>query len=103
MVAKEAREEARRALERRLLQERALFAGALAAFFSALYLDLNVYPSYDLLVYALIALCGLTGAGLDGAREGLKDLELIAGFLEHEGAGARITRVPFWSRGHYEL
>lgn len=103
MVSDEARREARRALERRLLQERALFAGAVAAFAAALYLDLTVSAAYDILVYALIALCGLTGAGYDGAREGLKDLELIAGLLEREGAGARITRVPFFSRGHYEL
>ncbi len=95
--------EARRALEGRLLQERALFSGCVAAFLVALYLDIGGATSLDPAVYLLIALCGLTGAGLDGAREGLKDIDLLAALLEHEGAGSRISRVPFWSRGHYEV
>lgn len=103
MRSDEARREARRALEGRLVQERALFAGCVAAFVAALWLNLTVSSSYDPLVWALIALCGLTGAGLDGAREGLKDLGLLAGLLEQEGPGARIVRVPFWSKGHYEV
>ena len=103
MVSDAARREARRALEGRLLQERALFAGSVTAFAIFLYLDLTGTPSLEPFVYALIAASGLTGAGLDGAREALKDLDLIAGLLEHEGPGARIARVPFWSRGHFEL
>lgn len=103
MVSDAARHEARRALEGRLLQERALFAGAVTAFAIFLYLDLTGTPSLEPFVYALIAASGLTGAGLDGAREALKDIDLIAGLLEREGPGARISRVPFWSRGHFEL
>jgi hypothetical protein len=103
MGASEALREARRALEGRLMQERALFGGCLAAFAAALWLDMQGASYLDPLVYLLVALCGLTGAGLDGAREGLKDIGLLAGLLEHEGVGARIARVPFWSRGHYEV
>jgi hypothetical protein len=103
MPSNEAKREARRALEGRLLQERALFAGCLTAFAFALYLDISVSTFYDPFVFVLVALSGLTGAGLDGAREGLKDLDLLGGLLDHEGVGARIVRVPFWSRGHYEV
>ncbi len=103
MVSDASRREARRALEGRLLQERALFAGSVTAFALFLYLDLNGSPGLEPFVYALIAASGLTGAGYDGAREALKDLDLIAGLLEHEGPGTRIARVPFWSRGHFEL
>jgi hypothetical protein len=103
MSKEEAKREARRALEGRLLQERALFAGCLTAFVVALYLDASVSVAFDPFVFLFVALSGLTGAGLDGAREGLKDLDLLAGLLEHEGPGARIARVPFWSKGHYEV
>src|SRR3990172_8656512 len=103
MASDAARREARRALEGRLLQERALFAGSVATFAVFLYLDLTGTPGMEPFVYALIAASGLTGAGYDGAREALKDLDLIAGLLEREGPGARIARVPFWSRGHFEL
>lgn len=103
MASEGAVREARRALEGRLLQERALFGGALAAFAVALVLDLQGNTSLDPVVYGLIAACGLTGAGFDGAREGLKDIPILAGLIDHEGTGARIARVPFWSRGHYEV
>ena len=103
MPSAEAQREARRALERRLLQERALFAGSFSAFIVTLYLDLQGATFLDPAVYFLIAACGLTGAGLDGAREGLKDIGLLAGILEHGGAGSKVARVPFWSRGHYEV
>jgi len=103
MASEGAKREARRALEGRLLQERALFAGCLTAFALTLYLDIAGSTAYDPFVFLFVALSGLTGAGLDGAREGLKDLDLLAGLLDHEGAGARIVRVPFWSRGHYEV
>ncbi len=43
------------------------------------------------------------GAGYEGAREALRDFDLIAGLLEREGAGARIARMPFFMRGHYEI
>lgn len=103
MASDAARREARRALEGRLLQERALFAGSVTAFALFLYFDLTGSPGLEPFVYALIAASGLTGAGFDGAREALKDIDLIAGLLEHDGPGTRISRVPFWSRGHFEL
>jgi hypothetical protein len=103
MVSEEARARARTAIERRLVRERAFFLGALAAFLTALVLDLNGAGAFDPLLFVLIVVAGLTGAGYDGAREALKDLDLLAGFLESLGPDATLEPVPFFTRGHYEL
>lgn len=103
MVSPDILRETRAAIERRLVRERMAFFGMLAAFFAVLALDLSGQVALDPLVYILIIGVALTGAGYDGAREAVRDLELVAGFLEHEGPGARIAKMPFFMRGHYEI
>ncbi len=90
-------------IERRLAWERAAFLGLLAAFLVLLFLDPTPPPEGVAGLLGLAAVVALVGAGFDGAREAVHDLDLLAGLLERAGPGARVERMPFWMRGHYEI
>lgn len=103
MAGEGTRERARRVVERRLVWERSGFLGLIAAFVVALFSDPTPDTAGMLLLMALIVCAALVGAGYDGAREAVADLGLIAGLIDRSGPGARIERMPFWMRGHYEV
>jgi len=98
-----ARARARRVIERRLAFERAAFLGLLAGFLAALFVDPSPPAEGIVLLLAFAALVAVVGAGYDGSREAVRDIDLLADTLERAGPGARIGRLPFMMRGHYEV
>ena len=103
VVSQEVHRATRAAIERRLALERAGFFGLLAVFFALLFAGGTGDPAANPLLWVLILIVAVVGAGYEGAREALRDLDLIAGLLEREGAGARVAGMPFFMRGHYEI
>lgn len=93
----------RQVVERRLVWERSAFLGLLAAFVVVLFSDTTPDAAMSALILALVVCAAQVGAGYDGAREAVADVGLIAGLVQRAGAGARVERMPFWMRGHYEL